>query len=167
MMTAGGHSFWSSGLGLTSGQRSQLYIHDPASGVTTPHRAALQRLQALPWKGGRIPPPHRCSCPDSAPRCFIWDAASENPVPLEQDRCSRVKLSLRTRRFSVLPTGLAGGVRNGDYTIPRRRNQAAPPPQPSCVVQSGHRQSPGAGETWHVCGDTLDFPLHRGPGQPD
>ena len=49
--------FWANGLGLTSGQRSQLYIHDPASGVTTPSPRRPSRLQALPWKmaGSSIP----------------------------------------------------------------------------------------------------------------
>ncbi len=46
--------FWANGLGLTSGQRSQLYIHDPASGVTTPLTAPPFKVTGFTVEDGRI-----------------------------------------------------------------------------------------------------------------
>ena len=45
--------FWANGLGLTSGHWSQLYIHDPASGVTTP-TAPPFKVTGFTVEDGRI-----------------------------------------------------------------------------------------------------------------
>lgn len=116
--------FWANGLGLTSGQRSQLYIHDPASGVTTPLTAPPFKVTGFTVEDGRILyTGHRFTDVQTLRHgVFIWDAASgETRCLLEQDRYL-VKLFALWRDQAVLclTDGLGyGNGENGDfYTIP-------------------------------------------------
>ena len=96
--------FWANGLGLTSGQRSQLYIHDPASGVTTPLTAPPFKVTGFTVEDGRILyTGHRFTDVQTLRHgVFIWDAASgETRCLLEQDRYL-VKLFALWRDQAVL-----------------------------------------------------------------
>ena len=96
--------FWANGLGLTSGQRSQLYIHDPASGVTTPLTAPPFKVTGFTVEDGRILyTGHRFTDVQTLRHgVFIWDAASEETrCLLEQDRYL-VKLFALWRDQAVL-----------------------------------------------------------------
>lgn len=158
--------FWTNGLGLTSGQRSQLYIHDPASGVTTPLTAPPFKVTGFTVEGGRILyTGHRFTDVQTLRHgVFIWDAASgETRCLLEQDRYL-VKLFALWRDQAVLclTDGLGyGNGENGDfYTIPLSGGE------PELLLRHSHHcvgntvatdSRLGAGETWRVCGDTLYF----------
>lgn len=168
--------FWSNGLGLTSGQRSQLYIHDPASGVTTPPTAPPFKVTGFTVEGGRILyTGHRFTDVQTLRHgVFIWDAASgETRCLLEQDPVSGEALcplagpggSLSYRRAWLWKWGKWRFLHHPSL---RRRTRAAPPPQPSlCGQHRGHRQPPWCRRDLARLRRHALFPLHRGPGQPD
>lgn len=164
------------GLGLTSGQRSQLYIHDPASGVTTPLTAPPFKVTGFTVEDGRILyTGHRFTDVQTLRHgVFIWDAASgETRCLLEQDPVSGEALcplagpggSLSYRRAWLWKWG------NGDfYTIPLSGGE------PELLLRHSHHcvgntvatdSRLGAGETLARLRRHALFPLHRGPGQPD
>ena len=148
--------FWTNGLGLTSGQRPQLYVHDPASGVTTPLTAPPFKVTGFTVEGGRILyTGHRFTDVQTLRHgVFIWDAASgETRCLLEQDRYL-VKLFALWRDQAVLclTDGLGyGNGENGDfYTIPLSGGE------PELLLRHSH----------HCVGNTVATDSRLGPERP-
>lgn len=158
--------FWTNGLGITSGQRTQLCMYDPADGSLRYLTQPPLKVAGFTVSGNRVlyTGSNFSDIQTLRHAVYLWDGeANESRCLLEQDRCLVKLFTLwEDKAVLCLTDGLSyGNGQNGDFYTVNIKTGAMElllRHDSHCVGSTvGTDCRLGAGTTACVCGDTLYY----------